>query len=602
MRRPIRYILLGAAGTAAAAVAAALTLPHINLAALAAARLTAAWHRPVTIASLHVTPGRWLTLTARGIRVANLPGGSQPDMAALASLTAKIDLLSLLTPPLRFRRLEIGGLSLLMEHVAGGGANWRPDGAAEPPKGPQDRSWFPLLLDAHMTGSDITYRTSKGKALVTRLDDATIHTTDAAAPIHLAATGRYRDVPMRLDITLQSTTAMRKTAVPVPTVLRLTSGTTALQFDGTVATPLKVDGATGRVTLDAPSTTPILGALGSSAAIDLPLTLSGTLTRSGPLWRVTDVTGRITDAALAASTLRLTEGAYGQPGTLDLDLVFDRIDAATLLAPHTAPDHAAAWTIDPQPDPQVDAHLHAAKLAYGKLEAGDVDLAGSITPGRIKLDRLALHALDAQMEASGQASLTQQGNQLDAEASLSGLNIADLGRQLGTAALPVAGALNARLATAAVGTDLAAAARAAPISVVVWMGGGRIARTLIDEASTNVLRLFSTPTGTAAIACALAIAEIRDGAGTLASLRIRTADGTILASGHFDLNRDQLDLTGRTAPATTSDFALDVPFRITGPFRRLHADPAIGGAPVALADPARLPPALSQAARDSHCD
>jgi len=45
----------------------------------------------VTIAELHVTPGHWLTVKLTSLQVANLSGGTRPQMVTLRDLTAEID-------------------------------------------------------------------------------------------------------------------------------------------------------------------------------------------------------------------------------------------------------------------------------------------------------------------------------------------------------------------------------------------------------------------------------------------------------------------------------------------------------------------------------
>ena len=51
--------------------------------------------RPLTIASLRVRPGRWLTVELQDLRVANVSGGSTPEMVTIRRATAEVDLLSL---------------------------------------------------------------------------------------------------------------------------------------------------------------------------------------------------------------------------------------------------------------------------------------------------------------------------------------------------------------------------------------------------------------------------------------------------------------------------------------------------------------------------
>lgn len=62
----------------ASGVAAYLLVGRFDLGRFAAGRASAALGRPVTIAGLHVTPGRWITVDLSDVQVANVTGGSRP--------------------------------------------------------------------------------------------------------------------------------------------------------------------------------------------------------------------------------------------------------------------------------------------------------------------------------------------------------------------------------------------------------------------------------------------------------------------------------------------------------------------------------------------
>lgn len=94
---------------------------------------------------------------------------------------------------------------------------------------------------------------------------------------------------------------------------------------------------------------------------------------------------------------------------------------------------------------------------------------------------------------------------------------------------------------------------------------------------------------------------MRAGAGTVSPLRIRTASGTIAGQGRFDLYRDQIDVTIGSQATTTSDFALDIPFRISRSLSNPDVRPSGRKATLATADVNKLLPTLQQAARRNPC-
>jgi AsmA family protein len=102
-----------------------------------------------------------------------------------------------------------------------------------------------------------------------------------------------------------------------------------------------------------------------------------------------------------------------------------------------------------------------------------------------------------------------------------------------------------------------------------------VARDLIEKASTDMRSLFRKREGVVRVTCLLGIADLRNGIGTIWPLRLRTSDGTLVGHGHVDFLRQRLELTIQSVSASTSFFAIDVPVRVSGDFRRLRVQPEI---------------------------
>jgi AsmA family protein len=600
--RRIAYAVMGLATAVVLLVAATiLLLNRIDLSAFVAPRVSTALGRPVSIAKLHITPGRWLTINLQGVKVANISGGTRPEMIELASLTAEVELLSLLRGPADVRRLEVNGFSLWLERVADGTANWRRDNAAPRAAEPEDRSWFPTLRDVHIQDSEIIERTSSRHNLPIRFDDATIRTIGPDAPVRMEVTGAYRDIPITLMADLQPIAMLRQAAVPYGTDFQLVSGDTTLHFQGTMTKPLAVDGANGTLTLHAPTLKTLLAVAGAPGGFAASLDLNGTLTRADALWALTGATGKLDDSTLAASALRLTDGGRDHPDKIDTDLAFNRLNLTSLLAGRSTGKDGAAFTIDANPDPLLAARITARQVSYAGSDATDLTAAAAISPGRIDLDNLGVTAFGARLQGSAHAEAGDKRNRFTAAASASGVDLQLLRRQIGARDMPMAGRLDAQLAADSTGDTVDQAVRTAHVAAVVSMRGGSISRDLVEKASTDIRRFFRAPTGMTAVSCLLAVIEMRGGVGTVSPLRIRTANGTIAGQGQFDLNRQSIDLTVGSQSGTTSDFALDVPFRINGPVSHPSVRPSIGRPALAQANLAALPAALSEVARQNPC-
>ena len=261
---------------------------------------------------------------------------------------------------------------MLLERTADGTPNWRR--ANTPPKQdtPEDRSWFPTLLDARIHASEITVRTSNGTDLRIGFHDANLRTAGPDAPVRLTATGSYRQTPVSLEADLQSIATLRNAAVPYGIDVMFQSGDTTLRFQGTMTKPLAVDGAVGALTLHAPMMTTILAIAGAQNNFKVSFDLAGTLTRSDTLWLLTGAAGKLDDSVLATFILRLTDGGRGHADDVQLELEFDRLNLDRLVAAGSSGKATGTpFTVDRAPDPLLSVRLSARQLSYEKRDARD---------------------------------------------------------------------------------------------------------------------------------------------------------------------------------------------------------------------------------------
>ena len=602
--RGLRIAAIIGGGLCALVLLAVLALPYIDVAGLVAGRASAALGRPVRVAGLRVSPGRWITVRLRDAAIGNLPGGTRAEMVTLGAVEAEIDATSLLSGPIVVRRLVIDGLDVLLEKAGEEGVpNWR-FGPARPAKGP-DYAGLPTMLDATLSGR-VTFRTSSGKALVSTFDGVRVVTPDRAQPVRLSGPGSYQGVPVALDVTLASFDAVRAAPKPVPAEIRLSSGDTALMFKGTLRAPLDVDGAQGELTIDAPTPGVIERVAGIDPTPAPALHLLGTLDRDGSKWNLANTTGAVGASRIVSGDLTLEEG---KPDRIAVVLDFEKLDLDTLLGGAKGSSGSdLPILVGRNPATLLDVKLSAAVLAYAGLDLRDPRIEASLQPGVVAVEALGFGYLGGQFSMSGRLETQSDGASahVGGEISATALDVQALRRVLGAGSLPLSGRATGHVHIEADGATLNRAAKSARLSAVVTLQGGSIARELIELASTDARALFRSAKGNVAVTCLLGIVDVRAGVGTVSPLRIRTAEGTIAGRGRFDLIRRSLDITVASESRTTGFFALDVPVRISGSFD----DPAVAPATLSGAGRAqlsagdnvgRLLPALRTYARASPC-
>gem|GEM_PF-1003300 len=572
--------------------------------------------RRLTVARLKVAPGDWLRVEVQGVRLGNIPGGTRPDMVTLGRASLEADPASLLAGPPTLRKVVVEDFSLLLEKDRQRRRNWRfgkranDTGPAPANAPPDDRSTLPLIQDAVLRRAEIVVRTTGGTPLTTKIEEFTLAAPTATARIALKGRGTWQGTPVTLDVTGEPTEVLRKTATPYPAAIRIGSGRTELDFTGTFADPLNVEGARGRLTLKAPSVEQALKLAGlAEASVDATLELEGQLEHRGDLWRLTQGHGQLAGSPVRAALLELVEGASGRPDAVKVDLAIERLDLNRMLRSKAGDNSDADLPLflDPNPDPRVEAKLQIGELAFHKLRASRISLDGGIEPNGITLRELALTAYTARVTAQAQARPARGGGaQVNAQVQLVEGELEALRLAFGLRPLPVTGLINGRVVVAAQGQRVVQAAGGADISAVISLTQGSIAREILKYSSQDLSLVFNRPTGMVPMSCLLAVANIRAGIGEAAPIRLRTAEGTLSGVGSFDIWRSQMDVLIGTDPSTTGTFALDIPVRIWGSFDNPSIRPASwsaeGRAKLGSAYAvARVPPALRQYAERNPC-
>jgi uncharacterized protein involved in outer membrane biogenesis len=370
--------------------------------------------------------------------------------------------------------------------------------------------------------------------------------------------------------------------------------------------PLNVDGVKGAVRLEAPPGARIIAAAGLPAAAEFGLSAGATLDHAGNAWRLTNFKGTLGRDRFEG-TAALLEGARRQPDHVDLDVAFRALEfdmLSTMASGGTTGAADALPVVEDKPGTTLDAHIAAAAATYGKVRVSDLDLRASVAPGRVAISDATLGIAGAKASLSAAAEPARPGTRITAAASVSGVDAAQLTQMLDAADAGLSGRIDGRASLDMTGTTATDALGSSHASAVIAMRDGQVSRALMEKASIDLRTLLRKGAGTAQVTCLLGVADLRNGAGPVSPLRLRTSEGTLVGGGQIDLVKRALDVTLRTERATTGFFALDVPVRISGSFADPNIRPALqpeNRSPVTPVDIGRLPPELQQLARGNPC-
>ncbi|HKP27298.1 MAG TPA: AsmA family protein [Dongiaceae bacterium] len=607
----VRYVSLGLAGLVVllllGAGAGALYLSRADLKPLVEREASDALGRRVSFGSFQVRWGDPLRVDFTDLAIANAPWGSKPQMVRVGKLSAQLEVGPLLHGVLHYRQLRLSDVTVVLERDPHGIGNWKFAGGGIGLV-PKNRTQFATLIDFAGERGLITYRTRSGNVLGIRLDRVAIASPTEQTPVQLVADGAYNDVPTRLEATTDSFAVMRDAAVPFGARFTLAGPDTDIAFSGTLREPLDFEGARGELTIDARSLDDLIAAMGGKARADLPMTVAGVLVRNGDHWSLDAAKGRLQQSDFSGA-LALIEGKPRQLDDVALDLGFSDLDVDALVASFgNAKDtiKLGALPLHPEGLSEVNATvaLTAESLAITKRKLRTVTLDGRLAGGDVTLKELSFALGGGRLSASGALQGKDDSGRLTLRARLAKAEIAQLARQLGANGDEIRGRLDAAASLAMTGPSVGAALQHSAGAAVLLMRDGQVARSLIEQLSTDLRSLFRERQEQVPVTCLLGIVTVKDGVGVISPLRLESDAAVAVGAGKIDLVRDRLDLTMRTERDSTSFFALDIPVRISGPLDSLSAA-ALTGDETALRQPATaartLPPDLRQMADGNAC-
>ena len=201
------------------------------------------------------------TIEARDVALANIEGGSRPQMATLDRLDAEIALLPLLRRRLEIDRLVLVRPDILLETTAEGRPNWLfgPSVPSQtlPQPAPANASKAPppviALQDVRIEDGVLAYRDGKtGRVTTLGVKRLGAKATSLDSPVNLSMEASYNGAPFTLDGDVGPLSRIQQpdTAAPWPVRLTLASGGARANVSGALSHPaqargyvLKLDGA-----------------------------------------------------------------------------------------------------------------------------------------------------------------------------------------------------------------------------------------------------------------------------------------------------------------------------------------------------------------------
>ncbi|MBV8142956.1 MAG: hypothetical protein JOZ60_13035 [Verrucomicrobia bacterium] len=557
-------------------------LATVDLRSLTESYVSHTLRRSFSIGAIRIGWNDSLSLELRDVRLANATWGSGPDMVHIASISAKIDLAALLHGVLRYRELRLVNPYVLLEHKPAEGGNWRFGSAGSQSSGglaivPKNRTQFPTLVDFGVTNGEIVYRTA-GFVLRLKFGDLTIHSRGDDQPISVSANGVYNKTPVKLETQTDSFSALRNALIPFGASIFLSTASGRADFSGTFAEPLDFEGADGKLKMDIHNLRDFAAIFGASAPSESPLVLAGGFKRHGDRWEASNTTGKIGNAGMDAN-LVLIEGRHGQPDQISAELNSPEVDLNQLLdsrsqaGTHELHPGESSLDLGQGRDIIIEVRVGAQRVELGKARLADLKMHARLAPGEATLSQLRFALAGGRIEGSARVNDVAGSSDLEARTMFSGLAADDIAQLIGTKPGQIAGQVYGGVDLQLTGKTITDALRSSQSHAVIAMTRGKVARTLVEQASSDLRALFRKGQGETQLICLLAVLDLHDGMGMVSPLRVTTGEATLFGGGKVDLLEKRVNLVFRSDPSSTSIFSMDVPLQISGWWNDLSVKP-----------------------------
>ncbi len=517
--------------------------------------------------ALSLTP----TLTVRDLSLANLPGGSRPQMILVKRLEVQMELLPLLSQQVKIDLVVLRGADILLETDKTGHGNWvfshDETGSAGSAVASGEGPPLPEISLVKIRDSSVSYR--EGDSDITRslrIDRLDAATKGGRIDLDLAAVIGKAPVTVKGSV---GAPQLLSGGAPFPFDLVVTSGSTTARIKGAVGDIVRMQGLAAEVAAQGKT----LSELGDLAGIALPplgpYRFAGKAVDIPDGYRISELVLTMGGSRLAGD-LALT---FAKRPKIAANLAADTIDLRDFgVTPgHDGPDDGRVFSVAPLPFAlleQADADLKITAKRFVRESAvfSDVKLTLALDAGRLQVKPLSASLQGGRLVAFLTADGTPPPPPVTLDLTESNAEAGSLLEFLTGTRILNSGRAHLRVNVAGAGNSLHALVAGANGSFDYDMGAGNIDNAYARIFLANLFSLvsFGSSGNSSNVKCLAGRFDIRQGVATARQLAMETKGAIIIGKGTINLGTEQLDLhlsPYATAPNLTN-FA--VPIMIHG--------------------------------------
>ncbi len=510
------------------------------------------------------------TLTVRDVTLANVPGGSRPEMARIGKLAIGLELSALLGGDLSITHLTVSDADLILEPGEDGVGNWVMSGDATESGG--EVGTVPFLRALTLRNSRLTFNGLLDQRRVVQIDEATLTADSRQSDIGIDIAGSVRGVKIDASGRIGSVAALigREADWPVAWAARI--GTNRISVGGTIGDPWSFSGY--RLDVDANiSSLATLQALAGDGDDGDPIpalprirasaVLSGTPDRVS----ITNIRGAVGNSDFGGELVVSMGG--GRPNLVG-ELASDTVVLSDFMT-DTGDDGPTALPVDLIGAVESDLEVAIGRLVTERLEVREIAAELRIQNGQLNLDVEKAVLWDGwwggRIVADSHLSPLAVGvditvGQLDLEAMLGHWGVENA----------IFGHMDGALTLHGRGDTVEALLDTANGQIALDMGEGRINNAYTDLIGRNVLTAL-LPDGSGPVTdvyCAVGHFDVAQGVARSSALLVDTSRVTVGGEGAIDFGGARLDFLLNPRTKDVNLLALVAPARIHGPFEEVE--------------------------------
>ena len=509
------------------------------------------------------------TLAVHDVALANVEGGSRPEMARIGTLAIGLELGALLRGDLNITNLTVIDADLILESGSSGVGNWVLASEASTADG--SVGTVPFLRSLTLQDTRLTYVGLLDQRRVLEIDEATLNAESKDSEIRIEVSGAVQGIKADASGSVGSFASLIERGANWPVALSARVGTNRVAIDGIIGDPWSFSG----YRLEVEATLTSLQALqvasgtgGNGDAIPSLPRIRASAILSGDPDRVaaTEIRATIGESDIAGQLVATMGG--GHP-----NLVGALSSETIVLSDFVSDDPSDAGSPTELPVDLLRAVEADLEIAIARLVADDLVVEEIAAELRIQNGQLNLDV--------GKAVLWDGwwGGRIVADSHLSPLAVGfditvgqvDLNAMLGHWGME-AGAITGRMDGALTlhgrGDSVEALLDTANGQIALDMAEGRINNGYTELVGRNVLTAL-LPDGDEPVThvnCAVGHFDVAQGVARSSAILVDTSRVTVGGEGAVDFGGARLDFLLNPRTKDVNLLALVAPARIHGPF------------------------------------